>query len=503
MMQFRFLFLLVISVYSAHAQTLKQGSIYAPERDMGLLRVLGRIGDDCWVARARVDKNSDLPEDILLESFDAISLDPKGSFRLDAVYKNKQIDYPEGIFIWNKRVCLFSSSFSKGQKTYSLIKREVDAQGNLGPNQVMMTCPTDEFVFNQKRFHISISPSGEVASMVHISKLPKENGNIRVHLNLFDSEGAALRTTTIDLAFPVENVECSSLITDDRGNVHLLLKGKKGDQTIYSLFAFPVFGDDVVEYALEIPGKSISSLDLGINSEERIIVSGLFHENFEPSWKVNGLFYLRVDRESGTVEANGIYRFDTDLLGLYSGENEKQEREQFNHFRVVSLLPSKANSATLVAEYFKQEEVCEADYRTGIMMCYQAYSCDKTLLVQLNEQGATDWYLTLPQKQYSVDDDGRYLGVYPFLNSKNGTSLLYNGLSEKESQRDSLSRVEVFSRSSEVIVPLSSSGQANAIQYPSEVSLPIVVTSVHHEVDGSAYFIAEVNGKAALVRLKP
>jgi hypothetical protein len=169
----------------------------------------------------------------------------------------------------------------------------------------------------------------------------------------------------------------------------------------------------------------------------------------------------------------------------------------------VSLLPSKANSATLVAEYFKQEEVCEADYRTGIMMCYQAYSCDKTLLVQLNEQGATDWYLTLPQKQYSVDDDGRYLGVYPFLNSKNGTSLLYNGLSEKESQRDSLSRVEVFSRSSEVIVPLSSSGQANAIQYPSEVSLPIVVTSVHHEVDGSAYFIAEVNGKAALVRLKP
>lgn len=482
------------------AQTSGVGPVYSPSKNYAALGVVGIADGQIAIARATTDKNTSLMRDIQLELFDSASLALKSTFTFENIAENKQLNYPEGIYIWNNKIGIFTSAFQKETKSYVLEMRTVEADGQLSNPKTLLTSTTENFAYNRKRFILSVSENHKNLSCIRLSKSGQKSES-RIEIGRYDSTFAEINHFEVDLPFDAESPEIVEVLTDNYGNVHVLLKGIKKDEQVFSLFAFPVFNEEAIEYQLTIPGKVITSIKTTLSEDDKLLVSGLTRERFESVEKNSGVFFLRIDRELGIIEAKGTYRFDTDLLGLFSGDEKQPNRNAFENYYTNAVIAGDNNEALLIAEYFKEEERCETDYRTGIITCFQVYTSGPALMMSFNEKGAVDWYTQLNKKQQSIDDGGQFIGTVTLAGKSAGLQMAYNGKSGEATTKQN-PIIDAFNRTELLIQKVSSSGQFNQLSSIDSCTLPILPYTVKLLRDGNAYLLSEYLGKAALVRLE-
>jgi hypothetical protein len=500
----KFCFLLVIFCFISafsEAQSSLVGPIYSPSKNYSALGVVGFTDGNIAVARATTDKNTGLMKDIQLELFDSSTLALKSTYTFESIAENKQLNYPEGIYIWNNKIGIFTSAFQKENKTYQLEMRQIEADGKLSSPQILLTSTTENFAYNRKRFVLSVSENHKNLSCIRLSKSGVKNES-RIEIGRYDSTFSEINHFEVDLPFDAVDPEVVEVLTDDFGNVHILLKGFKNDEPVFSIFAFPVFNEEAIEYQLNIPGKIITSIKTCLSREEKLLVSGLTRERFESPDKNSGVFFLRIDRELGTIEAKGTYRFDTDLLGLFAGDEKQPNRNAFEGFLTNAVITGKNNDAILIAEYFKEEERCETDYRTGIITCFDVYTSGPVLMMSFNEKGSVDWYIQLNKKQQSTDDGGRFLGTVALTDRSTGLIMAYNGRPNATNEKAE-DIIESFNRTDLMLQAVSSTGQLTKLNTVETCTLPVLPYTERLLSDGNVYLLSEYLGKAALVRLLP
>lgn len=487
--------------FTVEGQTVSVGPSYSPSRNYEAIGVVGESGGSLVLARAISDKTTGLIKDIQLELFDLESLSLKSTYTFENITQNKQLNYPEGIYCWNDKVAVFTSAFVKENKSYELNMSLLQGDGTLSAQQNLFSSTTENFVYNRKRFILSVSENHQSFACLRMSKSIHKN-EPRVEIGRYDSTFAEINHLEIDLPFDAESPEIVDVLTDNLGNVHALIKGFRNEVPVYSMFAFPVFGNETVEYQLSIPGKTINSIKTSLTSDDKILIAGLTRESFESPERNSGVFFLRIDRESGTIEAKGSYRFDTDLNGLNAGEEKNPLRNAFDGFFINQIVAGKNNTAMLIAEYYAEEEKCETDYRTGIITCFQVYKSGDVLLINFNEKGSVDWFIQEVKRQQSKDDEGRYLGSVSVANKQQGLSIVYNGLSSKDVSKPE-TILESFDKSTLAIQQISSNGQRLKELLTSVPDLPILPFTSSKLQNGKTYILSENNGKASIVELKP
>lgn len=492
---------LIAFCFGVQAQIVSVGSQYSPLRNYEALGIVGKSKDNLVLARATTEKNTGLIKDIQVELFDTSSLNLKSVFTFENITENKQLNYPEGIYCWNDNVAIFTSAFIKDSKSYQLNMSLLQIDGKLSAPKTLLISTTENFAYNRKRFILSVSEDQRSLACLRLSISDHKN-EARIEIGRYDSTFSELNHIEVNLPFDAESPEIVEVLTDNAGNVHALIRGLKNEEPIYSLYAFPVFGNETVEYQLNIPGKVITSIRTSLTADDKLIISGLTRERFESLERNSGVFFLRIDRESGTVEAKGNYRFDTDLNGLYAGDESNPLRNAFEGFSMNRIIPGKNNTAILVAEYYKEEEKCETDFRTSIITCFQVYKSGDVLLMSFNEKGAVDWFIQPVKKQQSIDDEGRYLGTIALAGANSGLSLIYNGLSSKIANKPDVI-LEDFNKSVLTLQSFGSNGQSSKQLISKEAELPILPFTSRRLINGATYILSEINGKAAIVKIQP
>ena len=485
----------LVCVVSLSAQHVKQGELYTYEKDFFPISIPGFYHNSCVLVRANSVKNESLIQDIRIELFDTSSLKRTHTWPINGLFENRQLFYPEDIRIWNGQLCVFGSSFDKQNKSNTLHYFTIDSMGRVGKKIQLQTSETNHFALNKKRFRIIGDNKQDNIAVLSLNET-LESKTQKLNLNVFDKNFQEIKKLSVQLPFHGENAEMEDVLLDEYGNVHLLLKGNKLNDSldaVYSVFAFPVMNNDVLEYQLNIPGKIVSSLKMSLDQIDKLLISGLMRDEFQKKDQNSSVFFLCINREKGTIETKGIHRIDSDFKSRFIGEVRKVGLEEFSGYKAQRIIPNGKEGIQLIAEKINKEEICETDYRTGLEMCHTQFLAGEIIIVSFNEQAEIDWYQTINKEQESHDDEGLYLS-FLFLEGQSGVrNFFYNEVDSKNV------KIHGTERSQLIEVMLDGNGQITTQSIFLE--RPIHPSMYVKPNNRTVYSIGQSNGKAALIRL--
>jgi len=342
---------------SLSAQQIKRGEIYTCEKDFFPICMPGFYKNACVLVRANSDKNESVIQDIRIEFFDTSSLKLIHSWPINGLFENRQEFYPEDIRIWNYQLCVFGSSFDKQNKSNTLHYLTIDSLGKIGKKIQLQTSETNHFEINKKRFHIIGDKKQDFLAVVSLSAT-EEGKTQKLNLNVFDRRFQEIKKLSVILPFQGENVEMEDVLLDEYGNVHLLMKGQKMNDSldvVYSVFAFPVMNDDVIEYQLNIPEKIVSSLKMSLDKVDKLLISGLLRDEFQKKDQISSIFFLRINREKGVIETKGIHRIDSDFKSRFIGEERQVGLDEFSGYKTQGIIQNGKEGILLIAEKISTE----------------------------------------------------------------------------------------------------------------------------------------------------
>ena len=490
------LFLTCLKV--GYSQQIQAGEPSGIPRDFYPIRILGMVDGNVLVLRANSETRTGFIKDIRVEVYDSLSLKKKTEWNFSGLFQDRQQFFPEDVRIWNGQVCIFGSAYDKQKKENQLQVIPVSSQGKLLDAKPLQKTKTSHFDFNHRRFRILGEPGQDRLGVVSLVD-SEEQGIPKVQVNLYDLNFNEKKQFESYLPFQGKKPEMVDWMIDSPGNLHVLIRGNKSGDTldrVFALYAFPVMSDEVIEYQLDIPGKIISGLEMSLNADDKLLVCGLIRDDFQAKENVSGLFYLRIDRETGLVESKGIHRMDAGFKSLFAGENATTGLEDFSGFKMREIVSGKGGNLLLVAENEDIHPECENDYRTGIEICHMHYRYGKILVVSFNQTGGVDWYQTLAKAQHSIDDEGGFLSFIQSKSSTGNLEFIYNGAIGKTGRADEV--MENPEKSQLQMVSVNSNGQLSEPNLAS--SYPVMPAVSWIERKGSILTLSQDNGSARLVR---
>ena len=480
---------------SLSAQQIKQGELYSFEKDFYPICMPGFYKNSCLMVRANADEREQIIQDVRIELFDTTSLKLTHSWLIDGLFERRQEFYPEDIRIWNGQLCVFGSSFDKQNKSNTLSYLTIDSLGKIGKKIQLQTSETNHFEINKKRFHIIGDSKKDFLAVVSLNET-SESKTQRLNLNVFDRNFQEIKKLSVQIPFQAENPEMEDVLLDEYGNLHLLLRGNKLNDSldvVYSVFAFPVMNDEVLEYQLDIPGKIVSSLKMSLGKGEKLLISGLMRDEFQKKSQISSVFFLRINREKGTIENKGIHRIDSDFKSRFIGEERQVGVEEFSGYKTQRIISNGKDGILLIAEKISTEEVCETDYRTGLEICHTQFKAGKILIVSFNEGAEIDWYQTIDKEQESQDDEGLNLSFIDLDGQSGIPKFFYNELNQKTNKLLGTEKSQL----NEVVLD----GNGQLTMKTVWLERPIFPSMYFKPSNRIVYTIGQSNGKAVLIRL--
>ena len=488
---------LIFWAFSLSAQHVKQGESYSFEKNFYPICMPGFYNNSCVLIRANADERNHTIKDLRVEFFDTSSLKLSQTWSLNGIFEDKQAFFPEDIRLWNKQICVFGSSFDKQNKLNTLHALIIDSLGNIGKKIQLQTSETNHFDIKNKRFHIAGESKKDILAIVSLNE-SDDRGIPKLSLSVYDQNFKEFKSLNTYLPFQGKRMGIEDMLLDEQGNVHLLVKGFKSNDSldiVYSVFAFPVMNDEVLEYQLNIPGKIISSLKMHLDQDEKLLISGLLRDESQKSTQISSLFFLRINREKGTIEDKGIQRMDNEFKSLFIGYERIPAMDDFSEYKTQRIIPSGKGGILLVAEKISREEIYEPDYRTGIEMCHTFFRAGNILIVSYNERAEIDWYQTINKDQETQNDDGHILSFLD-LSSNSGTTHYYFNHFDLEKEKFKNTRLQ---KSKLFEVTLGGNGQMTTQFF--QIEKPIIPSLFFKPNNRTTYTIGQSNGSAELIRI--
>lgn len=466
------------------AQNFKQGQSYEARKGFHPLSIPGIIGEELVLLRVSLDSKTGFEKSFILDRFDTSSLNFTGSWNPELPLSGMKAPVRESCLIWNNKLCIFYSDFLKEKRQYKLVYYVIDEEGKAGSEYELLQLPAAGFNIGAPRFDLSISENGKWLSVFYYS-IPARNANTEISVARFDSLYQQTGLTQAQIGFEPGNLRVEQSITDNDGNLHVLLSNEKDSLQRFSLFAFPVFGNEILEYPLEIPGKEIETVRIAIGKIDKLFVAGFFREAFGENSRSAGVFFILTDRESGRIEASSIKLFQTDLKALNAGDTDLN-KESLKNLKSFGLLPGPDSRALLIADSRSLSIKCEVDYRNGLETCHDLFTTGSLICVNFDSRGEPAWYRLIDNAQESVDDGGRYLGFTAF-EGKNGSVRLLRNVQPPVNHK---LRDDSHRRAVPVTGILNSNGQFKETAADFNLPYPAYTGIVFKEKSGKVYFLS-------------
>lgn len=261
--------------------------------------------------------------------------------------------------------------------------------------------------------------------------------------NIFDENLKALHKLEVALPYKDKNFSAEDYILGNDGIIYLLAridlekKDKKKDEAGYYyeiLTITPTGKGEVSEFELKLPNKYINDVSYTLDEAKGIIICSGFYGKIEKKGfsydDINGIFYLRINKESKIVEASDTKELDKDFIAeLTSQRKANKGRGISNCFTIKKFVTKSDGGAVLIAEYTYDyvQVVTTTDPKTGATTTRYIYHYirNNILAININPDGSIKWYTNIPKYQHTTNDGGAY-NSFMFATHNDKMYFIYN-----------------------------------------------------------------------------
>jgi len=499
-MKFYLAFILcVFSFSNLHPQKASEGEAWQNQKNFYPLKFIGEINDKLMLAYGAAEKGSSHIQHIDIETIDTAALKYVSTKNFQNVFNDKFDFYPEDIQLKNGKLNFLGSTYDKKTKNNVLYRKEETDSGILSEKKMLWEYPSTYFEASNKKFKFCTNKKQDLQLSLGVQT--GGEGNYVVYFAIIDNKYNVIKKKSASLDLKGKAIKINQFSIDEPGNVHLLVQYQRSEDSLdlgFSLFAFPILTDDILEYQLDLPEKQITSVYYDLTENDHLKVCGLYQTDFKKTEISAGTFYMDIDRETAEVIQKSIVPFNASFLGNFSGESVKMTKDDFKYLKIILASCNKDGSFQLYAEQTQATELCETDYRSGLQICKDEFKSDKILIINFNSSANVDWFQWLYKNQYSLDDEGIFLS-FNLIQEEKSSLFVFNELAEKKKQENQLS-----SKSATVLktISINTSGQFQEIAFPLFCKFPLLHNTYFESKSSAYYFLRSDLSNNSILKIK-
>lgn len=173
------------------------------------------------------------------------------------------------------------------------------------------------------------------------------------------------------------------------------------------------------EYAIRLPGKFLTDMQIVVNGRQDVIGGGFYAE--EGSYEVEGSYFFTIDGKNHEVVSTSVKEFDKAFINPVipashiknnSGRSSNDIRQY--GFSLNDMVLRADGSAVLVGEQFLVSSRTEfrQGWRGARTQTRYYYDYTDIILVNAGANGKISWTDKISKFQHSHDDAGRYASYY-------------------------------------------------------------------------------------------
>ncbi|MFN4121777.1 MAG: hypothetical protein ACK4GL_00585 [Flavobacteriales bacterium] len=326
------------------------------------------------------------------------------------------------IFQWPCGSLLISSTHQSEQSKLMILLEQLSEQGIVRSNEFAFQTairPTPS-----SRIEACVNKAQNKIAIFHFEQV-SVNTPIKLHLLIVDDAFEPIKEVVVEFQARNYLPEQTSSLLDADGNLHILMAYREGGATQYKILALPILSDDIVEYSLDLPERNIVGINFSLNEKEELVSTGIYASERISPQRALGLFYFRIDRETGDVAARNLQDFNYKMEPLSIPVGSGVKRSDFQNFKVKRVENLPDGSSIMFAEQNYTEQICNNDFRSGGIVCNDVDISGDMLIVKFSERGEVLWFEKRSKQIETIDTERKFSGSASFMN-RDQLLLIYN-----------------------------------------------------------------------------
>jgi hypothetical protein len=237
-------------------------------------------------------------------------------------------------------------------------------------------------------------------------------------LQLIDKDLNTSWKKELTLPYKDEFFSLDNFIESANGDVYMLATISKDKSVMsrqerrttptyyHTVLLYDHMADKLEEFEVKIDPKFISDVKMTVDEKGNIICSG-FYSN-KSSNAVIGTFYLKIDKSTKAITAQGTKDFAKDFLAQFMSAKKASKGKELYDYDLKYLVLRDDGGAVLVAEQFYEVLVQSYDAQTKMYTYTYYYYYNDIIVVSINPDGSIAWTRKIPKYQVSRNDFGYY-----------------------------------------------------------------------------------------------
>lgn len=388
--------------------------------------ILGTNESNTYLIRS---KESSFNKNVYLEKFN-------GKLNFESS-KEFELSIPADIIklvLIKQTIYAFIAAKNNTTENLDFLVQKFDLNATQTGGMVLLASVAENLVTNKTNATVRISNNKKFISLSFLTQ-KKEKDKSTLHLYGFDSELNKTFNKTIDMDYPVNDIEASTCENDNDGNFFLILdfprvttSKKKTDLRNFILYSYYQNKNELITYEInkqsltDTNENSISNSDNYVddvgfcinNIKKQLNIVGLFGNEKES--KVKGYFMQTIDLTNNQVILN---------IGNSSSLEAMRERLSFsknldlNDIYIRKIIPKSDGGCFLIAEKYFLTRQSYTYYINGFPQTNTrtVYNYNDVMLLNLTNDGTLQHGEIIRKEQQSVSDGGYYSSITNFINN--------------------------------------------------------------------------------------
>ncbi len=354
---------------------------------------------------------------IVLEKFDN-KMNLKYSEELIIPRKDKDLMLFEDVVYINKQLVLLVSYFDRKNKKNYYFAYPIDDKGKVGSKFKLLDENTTE---GRNGSNYDFVLSKDTTKLLLYYNPPFDNkADEKFHYKVFDQSFNLIWEKEVELPYKDKLVSINDYIIDNEANVFMLLTispdRKKGEKETkieqakkFMVLSYKYKAGKFEQYEIKLKDKWIESINYDYNPSLNQLVLGGFYSNDDKMGLVNGLFYMKLEINTGVVQVSSMKPFDKDFMVDMVGEKKADKGKGLSEFYFDYFFSKKDGGAYIVAEQYYITVITTTDSKGNTHTRY-VYHYNDIIVASISPKGEIDWIKKITKK--SSDGAGGYYLSY-------------------------------------------------------------------------------------------
>lgn len=334
---------------------------------------------------------------------------------------------PKEAYFFNDKIYLFTTLFGEKGNANLLELKIFNSAFEKISQGIVDTLDLDEEIFIQDSYE---GDQFIIGRYNKFSSLTEQ----KIFLTKVDRSGIVEWRESVKSPMALQNLSIEEIQFSNSSPVYVLcnyafdLKNRNAvsDQDLlnnkYAIWAYDPQKHFLKEFELRIKGKWINGIRLGINSEDRLLVSGFMNES--KNYSINGVFSLLVSDQLEVINST-FQKFGDDTRKKFIEEKNLSKRKELEDYILNDMLIMDDDSYFLLGECYYKFVERNYDPRTNITSTTENFNYNSIIVSYFDKDGNLQWTERVPKFQNSTNDYG-YFASYSTMNIDTGVYVFFN-----------------------------------------------------------------------------